>query len=90
MTDHEEALVAGILRTLTKVLIKGRLQGHEPDDFIRDPDYHFDRVIRHITTARLMGRGDQGTDDEGVSGHLENALVRMAMGLYCYNEGLHK
>jgi hypothetical protein len=82
MTAKEKRLCSLAESTVDEILAAGRKQGHIPDAWPKDQDFHLDRVIRHICTARLMRDGHQPVDAaEGVIDHLKRALTRMAMAL---------
>lgn len=81
MTKLETDLCVLAERTVANILDEGRKQGHAPDDFLQDADYHIDRAIRHICTSRLIRDGHQLPDAEGVKGHLARALTRITMAI---------
>ncbi len=81
MTKAENELCQLAERTVAQILDAGRKQGHAPDDFQQDPDYHLDRAIRHAMTYRLMRDSNQLEDAEGHRGHLERAVTRLVMAL---------
>jgi len=47
--------------------------------FTRDSiRYSADRAIKHLTTAMMMLDGNKDEDEEGIQGHLQRALCRVA------------
>ncbi len=81
MTKAENELCQLAERTVAQILEAGRKQGHQPDNFQQDADYHLDRAIRHAMTYRLMRDANQLEDSEGYRGHLERAVTRLVMAL---------
>lgn len=82
LTPHEQAVLDSAAATIRNIIVSGRRK-HVRDSFVHvAPDFHLDRAIRHICSAKLMRDGNQRADEDGVDGHLENALARVAMAVY--------
>lgn len=81
MTKTEEALSDLAKKAIIETLHEGKKK-HGPNEFLTHPDYHIDRAIRHLVTARLIRDGHQGNDAEGVNGHLKRALTRVVMAIH--------
>ncbi len=90
MTKTEEALADLAKKAIITTLHEGK-KHHRQDDFsTRDPNFHLDRAIRHICTARLIRDKHQDMDLEGVAGHLGRALTRLAMAMHQENQSADK
>lgn len=81
MTKTEEALSELAKQAIIKTLHEGKKK-HGPNEFLTHADYHIDRAIRHLVTARLIRDGHQANDAEGVKGHLNRALTRVVMAIH--------
>jgi hypothetical protein len=81
MTKTEEALSELAKTAIIETLHEGKKK-HSPNEFLTHPDYHIDRAIRHLVTARLIRDGHQPADKEGTRGHLRRALTRVAMAIH--------
>jgi len=81
LTKTEKALSDLAKEAILKTLEEGKKK-HSENEFLTHPDYHIHRAIRHLSTAVLIRDGHQGTDTEGVSGHLRRALTRVAMAIH--------
>lgn len=81
MTKTEEALSELAKTAIIETLHEGKKK-HSPNEFLTHPDYHIDRAIRHLVTARLIRDGHQAKDKEGTRGHLRRALTRCVMAIH--------
>lgn len=65
---------------ITRVIDRGSSKDGNEDEWQgRHAGYHLTRAIRHSITALMMYMGWQSLDDEGVRGHMENAITRLSM-----------
>jgi hypothetical protein len=73
---------------LAKQAVLSALSGGSDKDGVEDVwmtksiPYHLTRAIRHTTTALMIYSHLQPDDEDGVKGHLENAMTRLAMGIW--------
>lgn len=82
-TPEEQKLIVLPESVIAAMLMAGRKQGHAPDSWMDEIEHHGLKAIGHLTSAERMRRGVTPEDAEGLIGHLERAVCRSVMALYC-------